>query len=82
MRQKLWVERTQTRVGMTSKVISNMKNIKIAGLALPIEIIVQDLRLLEINFGRRFRMIICWSAAIGYLPLFIAPVLTFACKST
>lgn len=65
---------------MTAKVIANMKNLKISGLALPIQANVQNLRLEELRAGGKFRMMLCCSVVLAYVPLFISPVATFACK--
>lgn len=79
-RQKEWMGKIQTRVGMTASVIANMKNLKISGLAIPIQSIVQNLRLEELRVGGRFRMILCWSAVLSFVPAFMSPVITFACE--
>lgn len=80
-RQRNWMDKIQARVGNTANVIANMKSLSISGLALPIQEIVQGLRLEEIRVGRRYRMVQAWSLAIGYAPFFIAPVITFAWTS-
>ncbi|PSR78566.1 hypothetical protein BD289DRAFT_118215 [Coniella lustricola] len=80
-RQKLWMEKIQVRVGMTANVIAQMKNIKIAGFALPVESLIQNLRLQELQVGGGFRMIICWSVLLSYFPSFVAPVVTLAWTS-
>lgn len=78
--QKDWMSKIQARVAMTSKVIATMKSLKISGLALPIQSSLQNLRLEELRVGGKFRMILCWSVVLAYVPLFISPVATFACK--
>lgn len=80
-RQKDWMDKIQKRVGTTASMIANMKSLKISGLALPMQNIMQGLRLEEIRVGRRFRMVLCWSFALAWVPFFISPVITFAWTS-
>lgn len=58
----------------TANVIANMKSLKISGLALPIQSIIQDLRLEELRVGGRFRMVLTYSVVIAFAPFFISPV--------
>lgn len=80
-RQRDWMERIQGRVSTTANMIADMKSLKISGLVLPIQKIVQCLRLEELRVGKRFRMVQAWSLAIAYVPVFISPVITFAWAS-
>ncbi|KUI53479.1 Canalicular multispecific organic anion transporter 1 [Cytospora mali] len=80
-RQKEWMDKIQARVGMTATVIANMKSLRSSGLALPIESMVQNLRLEELRVGSRFRMVLTYSVVIAFAPFFISPVLTFAWTS-
>ncbi|KAH9220185.1 hypothetical protein DL95DRAFT_433377 [Leptodontidium sp. 2 PMI_412] len=77
-RQKAWMEKTQKRVGLTSNIIGQMKHLKISGLVGPVEELIQQMRVDELKTGARFRMVIIWSVIIGYSPLCISPVMTFA----
>lgn len=79
-RQKDWMQKIEARVGMTANAIANMKNLRISGLALPIQHIIQNLRLEELEVGQRFRMVLCWSVVLAHTPYYIAPVFTFACE--
>lgn len=81
-RQMEWMNKIQTRVGVMAQVVANMKNLKISGLALRIQDIVEGLRVQEIRAGGRFRMVLCWSVVIAYIPFFISPIITFAWTST
>ncbi|KAI8957592.1 P-loop containing nucleoside triphosphate hydrolase protein [Daldinia sp. FL1419] len=80
-RQKAWMEKIQKRVGLTSGVIARMKHLRISGLADPVEASIEKMRADEIRMGSRFRMAIVLSAVIGYTPLCISPVMTFAFAS-
>jgi ABC-type multidrug transport system fused ATPase/permease subunit len=77
-RQKAWMEEIQKRVGLTSKVIGQMKYLKISGLAHHVEESIQKMRVDELKTGAKFRMILILSAVLGYTPLFISPVIVFA----
>ncbi|KAI0376568.1 P-loop containing nucleoside triphosphate hydrolase protein [Hypomontagnella monticulosa] len=80
-RQKAWMEKIQKRVGLTTNVIGQMKHLKISGLAAPVEESIQSMRVDELKTGAKFRMIMILSAVIGYTPLCISPVMTFAFAS-
>lgn len=77
-RQHEWMGKIQTRVGITAKVVARMESVRISGLATPVQNIVHSLRLEELKAGGRFRLVLCWSLLIAYVPFFIAPVITFA----
>ncbi|CAK7267892.1 hypothetical protein SEPCBS57363_002820 [Sporothrix epigloea] len=80
-RQKAWLALIQKRVGMTSTTIAGMKHLKISGLAAPIETLIQQLRIQELDVGSRFRQIMCWALTSAYTPQTLAPVLAFALTS-
>ncbi|KAI9148100.1 putative ABC multidrug transporter [Paramyrothecium foliicola] len=76
--QTKWMEAVQKRVGLTGTVIASMKSLKLSGLAEPISIYVQKLRDDEIRAGGRSRLFIIVAAIIGFTPLILSPVMTFA----
>jgi len=76
--QKHWMAGNQKRVGLTSVVISSMKNLKISGLSNTVGDYVQTLRVQELSAGSRFRKIAIIAALFGFIPLLIGPPLTFA----
>ncbi|KAK4246736.1 canalicular multispecific organic anion transporter 1 [Corynascus novoguineensis] len=80
-RQKLWMEKIQKRVGLTSNVIGQMKHLKISGLAEIVQDAIQSMRLDELRAGASFRTVIVIAATIGYSPLFLSPVIAFAFAS-
>ncbi|KAK4224267.1 canalicular multispecific organic anion transporter 1 [Podospora fimiseda] len=80
-RQKLWMEKIQKRVGLISSVLGQMKHLKISGLTGPVEKSVQDARIEELRVGARFRKVLVFGATVGFMPLCIAPVVTFAIAS-
>ena len=80
-RQKAWMERIQKRVGLTANVITHMKNLRISGLTAPVEELIQNLRVTELKFGSKFRMVQTWAAVIAFTPMAVSPVVTFAITS-
>lgn len=80
-RQKVWMEEIQRRVGLTSTVVGQMKNLKMSGLAAPVGKLIQQMRIDELRAGARFRMILSFTATLGVTPLCISPVMAFAFAS-
>lgn len=80
-RQKVWMEEIQKRVGLTSTVVGQMKNLKMSGLAAPVGKLIQQMRIDELRAGARFRMILSFTATLGVTPLCISPVMAFAFAS-
>ncbi|KUJ11330.1 ABC transporter [Mollisia scopiformis] len=80
-RQKVWMAKIQKRVGLTANVISNMKHLKISGLAAPVERLIQAMRVDELGSSSKFRTVYIIVIAFGYAPLALCPVLTFAVTS-
>ena len=80
-RQKAWMSKIQTRVGLTANVISNMKHLKISGLTEPVEDSIQRLRVEELKSATKFRMCQVNASLLGFIPLLMAPVFTFAVTS-
>ncbi|KAF7560819.1 hypothetical protein G7046_g3309 [Stylonectria norvegica] len=76
-----WMDKIQNRVGLTSNAISHMKLYKISGITGPVAELIQDLRVKEIKIGNRFRWLLILAAALGFTPICIAPVITFAVTS-
>ncbi|KAI1403266.1 P-loop containing nucleoside triphosphate hydrolase protein [Hypoxylon fuscum] len=76
--QKAWMEKIQKRVGLTANIIGQMKHLKISGLATPVEESIQSMRVDELDMGSKSRLVIVFSGVIGYTPLCISPVMTFA----
>ena len=72
-----WTKRTEGRVTLTSAVISNMKPLKISGLAASTAELLQSSREDEQRIAGKFRFILTFSCANAFTPQFIAPVATF-----
>lgn len=80
-RQRAWMQAIQARVGVTADAIGQMKTIKMAGMAKPVEKAIQDLRLKEIAIGGRWRIMIILSSSLAKIPMLLSPVLTLALTS-
>ena len=80
-RQGVWMKATQTRVGSISSVITGMKSLRMLGLTTQLAKTVQHQRSEELRAANRFRMIGVFSTVIGFTPLLLTPVLTFAATS-
>ncbi|KAF2175191.1 P-loop containing nucleoside triphosphate hydrolase protein [Zopfia rhizophila CBS 207.26] len=80
-RQRAWMSRIQNRVGLTAKVISSMKSLKISGITDQVAELIQSLRVNEIKAGNRWRMISIIAATVAHVPMTVTPVVTFAVTS-
>lgn len=58
-----------------------MKHLKISGLAVPVEDLIQDMRVHELQAASRFRTVNVIVIVLGYVPIALAPVITFAITS-
>lgn len=76
--QKTWMDSVQKRTGLTASLIGRMKALRMSNLTKPIVSSIQNLRVEELAAGSRFRGLLVVSAVIGFVPLLLSPVLTFA----
>ncbi|KAF2720005.1 P-loop containing nucleoside triphosphate hydrolase protein [Polychaeton citri CBS 116435] len=76
-RQKRWMEAVESRISITSSLLSSIKGIKMRGLLSPAADRIQHLRNIELKFARRFRHTIVWSLVLAFIPNFISPIITF-----
>ncbi|KAL7621968.1 hypothetical protein AAE478_007469 [Parahypoxylon ruwenzoriense] len=76
--QKKWMKGVEKRVGLTSGVIANMKNIKISGLASPVMHFIEKLRVDELQASSKFRQMMLVCATFAFVPVLVSPALTFA----
>jgi ATP-binding cassette subfamily C (CFTR/MRP) protein 1 len=81
IRQRAWMGRIQSRVGLTANVISHMKHLRISGLQSPVEKLIQNMRVDELKSAARFRTIYIIVVTLGYLPMALSTVMTFAVTS-
>ncbi|OAQ97367.1 hypothetical protein LLEC1_01279 [Akanthomyces lecanii] len=76
-----WMEKLELRVGKTSNVIANMKNLKISGLAQSVERSIQGMRVDEIKAAQRMRFLELLVMATGFAPGALSAMFTFAVTS-
>lgn len=76
--QKTWIERIQTRIDTTSKMLLAMKGIKMLGLNSKLSSIVHQLRLDEIAKSLRMRKLFVVMIAFGNMSDIFAPGAAFA----
>lgn len=76
--QASWMTKIQSRVGMTSKVITHVKQVKISGIAQSIERLIQALRMDELSVGNQFRIVLVITSTISFAPQSMSAVLAFA----
>ncbi|KAJ3497544.1 hypothetical protein NLG97_g1819 [Lecanicillium saksenae] len=79
--QRAWMQAIQTRVGVISDAISQMKLIKMSGMVKPVQNYIQDLREKDLALGGRWRLLIAFTSSISQVPMEISPVITFAFTS-
>jgi len=58
--QRLWIERVEERLKITSSMLGDMKAVKMLGLTDKMESIIQGLRQVEIETSKVFRKILIW----------------------
>lgn len=76
--QATWMEKIQSRVGLTASAIANMKHFKMLGVADKVADLVQKIRSDELHVGSKFRMTLCVAFSLSIIPAIAAPVLVFA----
>jgi ATP-binding cassette subfamily C (CFTR/MRP) protein 1 len=76
--QRLWMGRVQKRIGVTSSVLSHVKELRISALTDAVIDLVQGERREEIRQGAKSRTIRALSATLSSCPQAIAPVVAFA----
>ncbi|KAF0641998.1 hypothetical protein NXS19_010672 [Fusarium pseudograminearum] len=77
-RQSRWMERIESRVGLTSSIISNIKSLRISGITAPVRDLVQKMREQELSIGNKFRWLLIMTATVAFVPSAMSPVVAFA----
>ncbi|KAF5267203.1 hypothetical protein FOXYS1_1935 [Fusarium oxysporum] len=77
-RQSRWMARIESRVGLTSSIISNIKSLRISGITAPVGELVQKMREQELDIGNKFRWLLIMTATIAFVPAAMSPVVAFA----
>ncbi|KJK76845.1 hypothetical protein H634G_07887 [Metarhizium anisopliae BRIP 53293] len=73
-----WSQKTQDRVKLTSSVIAQIKELELSGRSTQIAALMQRLREDELDTGAKFRLLGTVSTCVGFGPMLLAPVITFA----
>jgi ATP-binding cassette subfamily C (CFTR/MRP) protein 1 len=80
-RQGDWIKATQRRVSSISSIIAAMKSVRMLGLTPQLAGTMHDQRMAELNAAKRFRVLGVFATMVGFTPLLIIPVFTFAATS-
>ncbi|UKZ82921.1 hypothetical protein TrVFT333_010721 [Trichoderma virens FT-333] len=75
--QRLWVEKVEDRLRLTSHVLENIKAVKMLGLSEKLSSIIQGLRQTEIAASTAFRKLLIWRIVLSQAPTDLAPIATF-----
>ncbi|KAJ6013292.1 ABC transporter FUM19 [Penicillium herquei] len=75
--QKRWIERVETRLELTTIMLSNMKAVKMLGLSETLRNLVDSLRKVELQTSRKFRKLLIWQIFLSNCPVDLAPMATF-----
>ncbi|KAI0170239.1 ABC transporter [Pestalotiopsis sp. NC0098] len=76
--QKLWIEKVQERLRITSAMLDDMKAVKMLGLSSVTSEIVESLRRAEIEKSEVYRKLMCWNVGLSNAVMNLAPLATFA----
>ncbi|KAK0117906.1 hypothetical protein ONS95_012222 [Cadophora gregata] len=76
--RKTWIEKIQTRVDSTAKMLSSMKGIKMLGLGSKMSSIMTQLRLDEVSKSLKMRKLMVVMNAFGNMSDILAPRAVFA----
>ncbi|MCJ1286054.1 hypothetical protein MMC26_005396 [Xylographa opegraphella] len=76
--QKEWVEVVQKRIVMTASTLNSIQGLKMQGLTERISSDLQALRIQELEYAKRFRRNIIFTAGVSNVTALCGPVLTFA----
>jgi ABC-type multidrug transport system fused ATPase/permease subunit len=76
--QVSWLKRIEKRIDVTTRTLSSMRGVKVSGLTGKLADSIQDLRDVELQAAAKFRWWDVGATAMGFVPVMINPVLTFA----
>lgn len=79
--QRDWMTRIEKRVGLTARVIADIKGLKVVGVVDRVYDTIHGLRAREIKSGNRWRAIQIVSAFFALSPSVLSPLFTFAITS-
>ncbi|KAL3483855.1 P-loop containing nucleoside triphosphate hydrolase protein [Aspergillus germanicus] len=73
-----WIQASQKRVTLTSKVLANIKTLRLGGTSRPIFTKIEDLRANELRISERYRSLLGHAALFVNCVPIISPILMFA----
>ncbi|KAJ5767038.1 uncharacterized protein N7511_004654 [Penicillium nucicola] len=76
-RQAKWLEAIERRISSTSGMLGSIKGVKMLGLQNSMMKFVHGLRLDELDISRKFRTLLVYNMAFGWLTRIFAPIFTF-----
>ncbi|KAK2600118.1 hypothetical protein QQS21_005133 [Conoideocrella luteorostrata] len=76
--QANWLKKIEKRIEVTTRTLSSMRGVKITGLTTKLAGSIQDLRAAELQAAASFRWWQVGALIMGFVPVMINPVLTFA----
>ncbi|KAL4951097.1 P-loop containing nucleoside triphosphate hydrolase protein [Aspergillus filifer] len=75
--QRLWIERIEERLRLTSYTLENIKAVKMLGLSERLYFVIKNLRYIEIVTSTVFRKLLIVTLVLSNSPADLAPVATF-----
>jgi ABC-type multidrug transport system fused ATPase/permease subunit len=75
--QAKWLEAIERRISSTSGMLGSIKGVKMLGLQNSFMKFVHGLRLDELDISRKFRKLLVYNMAFGWLTRIFAPIFTF-----
>jgi ABC-type multidrug transport system fused ATPase/permease subunit len=76
-RQAKWLEAIEKRISSTSGMLGSIKGVKMLGLQDSFMTFVHGLRLSELDISKKFRTLLVYNMAFGWLTRIFAPIFTF-----
>ncbi|CAG8213587.1 unnamed protein product [Penicillium olsonii] len=76
-RQAKWLEAIEKRISSTSGMLGSIKGAKMLGLQNSFMKLVHGLRLDELDISKKFRTLLVYNMALGWLTRIFAPIITF-----
>ncbi|KAL2817069.1 hypothetical protein BDW59DRAFT_175603 [Aspergillus cavernicola] len=76
--QAAWIQASQKRVTLTSKVLANVKSLRLSGISAAMFSVIQSLRITELIIARRFRFLLGAAAMFSNCTPILSPILMFA----
>ncbi|RNJ55692.1 hypothetical protein D7B24_008217 [Verticillium nonalfalfae] len=80
-RQVAWMQAIEERVTATAVTISSMKPLRISGMTVAVENLIQALRHRELKIGGKWRLMLVIAVTLSFTPMTIGPLMAFAVTS-